>query len=191
MTLRFYGYKHWTLEESPRCFYVGKGLCSRTHSHRSRNHKWHAVVRRFGLRVEICVGPVTNQEACAWEIEQIVREGTFSECHAHDAEDICCNFTRGGDGVEGYKHSFATLKRMSRSISLANRGRKHTVRSRLNMSNAHKKPVQQLSKADLHVVASYTSITEASMDTGACAQSIGLVCRGLLCSAGGFIWRYA
>jgi hypothetical protein len=23
---RFYGYKHWTLEEIPRCFYVGKGI---------------------------------------------------------------------------------------------------------------------------------------------------------------------
>lgn len=35
----FYGYKHWTLEEFPRCFYVGKGIASRAYSKRSRNHK--------------------------------------------------------------------------------------------------------------------------------------------------------
>lgn len=94
----FYGYKHWTLEVSPRCFYVGKGVERRPHS-RQRNHKWHAIVERFGLRVEVCVGPVTNEEACAWEIEQIAQERTFSTCYHHNADDIGCNFTQGGEGA--------------------------------------------------------------------------------------------
>jgi hypothetical protein len=60
---RCYGYKHWTLEERPRCFYVGKGVTGRAESNRSRNHKWHAIVKRFGIRVEICIGPVADDGA--------------------------------------------------------------------------------------------------------------------------------
>lgn len=98
---RFYGYKHWTLETSPRCFYVGKGLKKRPYE-RSRNHKWHSVKKRFGLHVDVCVGPMTNEKACAWEIEWIVRENTFSTNHSHDdPNDIGCNFTRGGEGSVG------------------------------------------------------------------------------------------
>lgn len=102
---RFYGYKHWTLEESPRCFYVGKGLKPRPF-HRKKNErgrKWHAVVEQYGLRVEVCVGPVTNEEACVWEIEQIAIENTFSVNHHHHSGDVGCNFTRGGDGTVGLK----------------------------------------------------------------------------------------
>ncbi len=100
----FYGYKHWTLEEVSRCFYVGKGGKYRPHCQR-RSHKWHAVVKRFGLRVEVCVGPVTNEEACAWEVEQIAQMKTFSTCFKHDTDDIGCNFTLGGEGATGRVHS--------------------------------------------------------------------------------------
>jgi hypothetical protein len=66
--IRFYGYKHWTLEEVPRCFYVGKGIKDRAHS-KDRGKKWHAIVERLGLRVEECAGPMTNRRACTWEIQ--------------------------------------------------------------------------------------------------------------------------
>lgn len=102
--MRFYGYKHWTLEETSRCFNVGKGLKGRADSDR-RNHKWHAIVKRYGLRVEICYGPVTNEEACTWEIDNILKEGTFTINHSHDDPiDIGCNFTKGGEGVSGFHH---------------------------------------------------------------------------------------
>lgn len=95
---RFYCYKHWTLEETPRCFYVGKGLKYRPfhRKKKERGKKWHAIVEKYGLRVEVCIGPVTNEEACAWEIEQIRLEETFTS-------DIGCNFTRGGGGTTGTK----------------------------------------------------------------------------------------
>ncbi len=103
VTHRFYGYRHWTFEETPRCFYVGKGIKCRATS-LQRSHKWHAIVKRFGLRVEECIGPVTNEEACAWEIESIAKEKTFSVDHSHDSPDIGCNFTLGGDqGTPGVK----------------------------------------------------------------------------------------
>jgi hypothetical protein len=102
---RCYGYKHWTLEERPRCFYVGKGVTGRAESNRSRNHKWHAIVKRFGIRVEICIGPVADDAALQWEIENIAAEKTFSAIHEHDCNDIGCNFTIGGDGVVGRRQT--------------------------------------------------------------------------------------
>ncbi len=103
MPERHYGYKHWTLEAVPRCFNVGKGLSNRPHSHAKRNHKWHAIAKRYGLRVEICVGPVSNEEARKWEIQNIELMGTFSTCHSHEnINDINCNFTRGGEGTADY-----------------------------------------------------------------------------------------
>ena len=94
---RFYGYKHWTLEEVPRCFYIGKGVKGRSHCKR-RNHKWHDIVKRLGLRVEICVGPVINEEAIAWEITNIIEMKTFTTNHSHDdTDDVGCNLTRGGE----------------------------------------------------------------------------------------------
>lgn len=104
---RFFGYKHWTLEAFPRCFYVGKGLKRRI-TRKDRNHKWHAIVKRYGLRIEICVGPISNKDVCCWEIEWIAKENTYSNNHSHvDSNDIGCNLTKGGEGTVGYKHSTA------------------------------------------------------------------------------------
>lgn len=147
---RFYGYKHWTLEDPPRCFNVGKGLKNRPFQalHHTRNHKWHAIVKRYGLRVEVCVGPIEHFDACAWEIENIALMGTFSTNHSHDdSSDIGCNFTKGGEGRFGYtptseerhkirvkkvglRPSEETRKRMSiaaRARPCNNKGKKYTV----------------------------------------------------------------
>ena len=113
---KFYGYKHWTLEKQPRCFNVGKGVVKRANSMRSRNHKWHAIVKRYGLLVEVCIGPMTNKDACAWETKNISAMGTFSTNHSHDdPNDIGCNFTKGGDGSSGCFPSEDTRKKMSAS----------------------------------------------------------------------------
>jgi hypothetical protein len=99
--VRFFGYKHMTLEAVPRCFYVGKGTTRRPFS-RSRSKKWHAVVAEYGLRVEVCIGPVSNRTAIEWEITHIAAEGTYSKCTAlRNPDNIGCNFTLGGDGAVG------------------------------------------------------------------------------------------
>ena len=138
--VRFYGYKHWTLEEVSRCFNVGKGLTNRPNSH-TRNHKWHAIVKRLGLRVEVCFGPVTNDEACAWEIANIELEKTFTRCHAHDDDtDIGCNFKRGGEGGNGRKDSKETCEKRNSKI----RGLKHSPelveQNRLRQLEAQNRP---------------------------------------------------
>jgi hypothetical protein len=144
--LMIYGYKHWTLEDVPRCFYVGKGLIGRPESTRNRNHKWRATVKRYGFRVEICIGPVTNEEACAWEIENINLMATFSICHDHDNQnDIGCNFTKGGEGSLGRIVSQEVREKISsaqRGKNSAWYGRTHTAEtkqkiSRLNTGKVH------------------------------------------------------
>lgn len=112
----YYGYKHWTLEETPRCFYVGKGRKIRPYTHQGRNHKWHAVVKRYGLRVEVCVEMTTNDEICAWEIATIALERTLSKNHSHDdSTDIGCNFTRGGNGKDECHTTAETRAKQSAS----------------------------------------------------------------------------
>jgi hypothetical protein len=112
----YFGYKHMTLEDPPRCFNVGKGKGNRAYSHHNRNHKWHAIVKRLGLHVKVCVGFTDSECACAWEIENVAKENTFSTNHSHDDPiDIGCNFTRGGDGKPGFHVSLQTRQKQRES----------------------------------------------------------------------------
>jgi len=146
---RFYGYKHWTLEEIPRCFYVGKGLKSRPFDNR-RNKKWNNVSKRFGLRVEICVGPFSNNEAIEWEISNIIAEDTFTTSwETENGSNIRCNFTHGGDGATGHFVSDDAKRRIGnaqrnkpKSSNVKQKlhdaliGRKLSVETRTRMSKA-------------------------------------------------------
>ena len=136
----FYGYKHWTLESVPRCFNVGRGRKDRPKSHGNRNHKWHAIVKRYGLRVEICIGPVTNEEANRWEVEQIVGEGTFTTNHSHDdPNDIRCNFTKGGEGISGWIHSEESKRKNSESNKISTAGEKNGMFGKHHSEETRKK----------------------------------------------------
>jgi len=112
----FYGYKHWTLEEMPRCFYVGKGQASRPgEGGCMRNHKWRGISKRYGLRIEVCIGPISHEDALTWEVEWVAKENTFSTNHSHDdPSDIGCNFTKGGHGAVGFKHTEETRRVLSK-----------------------------------------------------------------------------
>lgn len=118
---RFYGYRHWTnCEELSRCFNVGKGTKCRPYAKgkTARSHKWHAIAQRLGCDVEICIGPVTNEEACAWEIENIKLMKTRTYSHHHnDYSDVGCNFTDGGDGTLGRLVSQETRAKMKKKHS--------------------------------------------------------------------------
>jgi NUMOD3 motif len=86
--------------------------------------------------------PVTNEEACQWEIKEISSEGTFTTNHSHDdPEDIRCNFTLGGEGSTGHvvKHTEEARRKMGRSGELNPRyGKKHSAESIQKMRDSHK-----------------------------------------------------
>lgn len=138
-----FGYKHWTLEDQPRCFYVGKGLESRPFQKniKERNHKWHAIVKRLGFRVEVCVGPMEHYDACAWEIENIALENTFSTNHSHDDPiDIGCNFTMGGEG--GFGRIWTLEQRQSASVKKLGVKPNETTREKMRVSAKGRPPVR-------------------------------------------------
>ncbi len=138
--MRFYGYKHWTVEDTPRCFYVGRGVINRSKSHNGRNHKWHAIIKRFGLRVEVCIGPVTNEEANVWEIETIALMKTFSSNHLHDdPNDIGCNFTKGGEGITGWTHSDEAKRKNSASNQVSCSGENNGMFGKHHSEETRKK----------------------------------------------------
>lgn len=161
------------MEEVPRCFYVGKGRSRRPYTDRQRNHKWRAVVKRFGLRVEVCLGPTSNDEACAWEVLTIEQEGTFSIVHAHDSTDIGCNFTRGGDtGAVGWRPTEETLARM-RAAQVGKLGRPHTAEAKQRIGEASKGRLHSLSAREKIRLAASTISTETRMLRALAAQKFG------------------
>jgi hypothetical protein len=191
----YYGYKHWTTEVTPRCFYVGKGKQKRPYEGAgNRSKKWCAVVERFGLHVEICVGPITDCEAISWEIRNIETEDTFTTSYStKEGTDIRCNFTRGGDGAAGYKHTDAHKTYIGR-ISKGRPGRKWTDEERARMSELRRgvpkpkgfaetvgkrrrRPVQQLDESG-NVIVEFESGISASRATGLSPAAISMHCQG-------------
>lgn len=104
----FYVYVDWTTEESPRAFYVGKGNESRV-KERDRNEYWQRVAAKHGWRREVVFG--TREEKVALDLEtQLIKE---HKTYTYDNPDRWgCNFTRGGDGTSGYKHTEEHRARM-------------------------------------------------------------------------------
>lgn len=106
---------------------------------------------RYGLRVEICVGPITNEEAVSWEQEWILKEDTYTENYSFNDPDIRCNFTRGGDGAVGKVVSEEARQRIGEAqrakpksqetkdkIRVALYGRKFSDETRQRMSAARR-----------------------------------------------------
>lgn len=102
-----YVYLDWTLEDVPRCFYVGKGDDKRVRK-RDRNEFWKRVAAKYGWRREIVLATKDPKFVENKEREWIVQMGTY---HYDRSDGWGCNFTRGGDigGAHfGHPHSEAT-----------------------------------------------------------------------------------
>lgn len=112
-------YLDWTLEDSPRCFYVGKGNENRIKK-RDRNEYWKRVAAKYGWRREKILSTRDPVFAYDQEIEWIAKMGTY---HYDRNDGWGCNFTRGGDGgpVRTGWHHTAEIKDLLRQKSLGNR----------------------------------------------------------------------
>ncbi len=135
-------------------FYVGKGQRDRIHFHAwaARQH-WpgflYDTIRKIWAsgedykREKVATG-LTHEQAAELECLKIAEYG-----RRNDGGSLC-NITFGGDGAPGYKHTEAGLKKMSdkwktrkpaseetrRKISLASRGRKHSLETRQKLSRS-------------------------------------------------------
>jgi hypothetical protein len=149
--MKSFGYKHWTLEEIPRCFYVGKGVEGRAQCAIRRSRKWQTVARRYGFRVEVCLGPVSDAEAIAWEINNIAAEDTFTTSFTTEGgKNIRCNFTRGGDGALGYRHTVQHKMHIAQVL----RGNHHTLGRKRSSSERYAIAIKQqlLTRADVEQI---------------------------------------
>lgn len=102
----FYVYVHRKQSDN-NIFYVGKGKDYRAFSKKSRNKHWHNIVNKHGLKVEVVLNNLTENQALNLEIELIKFYGL----------DNLCNMTNGGDGVSGLKHSDKTKNKL-RELSI-------------------------------------------------------------------------
>lgn len=127
--MTFYVYVDYTLEESPRPFYVGKGNEDRVNLMK-RNPRHTAIAEAYGMRREIVMTTIVEQVALNREIELIAQLMTRDDLGGWGA-----NFTDGGDGTSGWVPSEETR----RKISQANRGHRHTAEARRKMSENRKK----------------------------------------------------
>ena len=98
---KYFTYVDFTLEDQHRPFYVGKGTMKRIRMTK-RNKRHTAISNKYGYRREIVYGPVTNTEAIQKEIELIQEHKTY--VYGGDGW-WGANFTRGGEGTDGYRWS--------------------------------------------------------------------------------------
>lgn len=111
-------YVDYTLEASPRAFYVGKGQQARVKSVRRNRHHVN-ISEKYGVRRELVIETDDPVEAASKEIELIASLKTYVYAEGHV---FGANYTSGGEGAPGRKYSPTSeaLKRQSES----QRGRK-------------------------------------------------------------------
>jgi hypothetical protein len=105
-----------------RIFYVGKGRRWRENQKCNRNRHWHNVVNKHGFTVSVVASNLTNEDAC--NFERILIEKLKET-------DNLVNYTNGGEGSEGYKHTEEAKAKM--------KGRKFSEEHKKKLSDAKKK----------------------------------------------------
>lgn len=131
----YYVYLH-VKETTGEPFYVGKGNNFRAYT-KNRTNYWKSIYKKYGRDVILLEDNLTETEAFELEKYWITRIGR---------KDIntgpLINFTDGGDGCSGMKHSEETKERL-RQLNL---GKKHTDETKEKVSIAMKGRIM----TDLH-----------------------------------------
>jgi hypothetical protein len=98
---RLYVYEDWTIEEVPRCFYVGQGYRRRVD--KTQRNQFHTnIVNKHGLKRRVVFESIHRSEVDECEMRLIAEHHTYVGDPQYNG--IGCNMTRGGEhGTLGYK----------------------------------------------------------------------------------------
>ena len=145
----FYTYAY--LREDGAPYYIGKGHGNRAWSGHSRKTK---IPTDFS-RILILKKDLTEKEAFRHEIYMISIFGRKNAGTGH-----LLNFTDGGEGLSGFKHSEETREK----IGKAHRGKFVTTetRQRISEANALRPPVSQETREKLKIASTGRVYTEES-----------------------------
>jgi hypothetical protein len=138
----YYIYQH-RRKDTGQIFYVGKGKGKRCFQKSNRNKHWHNITTKTEYEVEILFDNLSEDLACFTEIGVITK-------YKKDGIELC-NYTIGGEGTSGFKHSDKSKKVMSRKkkgfklseehknkISLSSKGKVISKEQREKISNSLK-----------------------------------------------------
>jgi len=128
----FFVYVDWTLENTPRPFYVGKGTLSRV-QRSERNVYWKNITRKYGRRREVVLA--TKDEAYAFT-EEIRFIAKFKTHESSESESWGANLTVGGEGATGWKPSREWIEARSGSNNPMY-GKKRPEISEMMMGNSN------------------------------------------------------
>lgn len=161
----YYLYRHIRLDKN-QVFYVGIGTIPRdnilkqlgyTHKSfyrraydrkKSRNPYWLNIINKTQYRVEIIFETNDIDLIKKKEIEFIFLY-----------KDTLCNMTIGGDGIESYKHTEATKKKISRSLT----GKK---KSKSHINNINKRKPKKIIMYNDKEIHHFDSISDAGKYLG-------------------------
>lgn len=88
-------------------FYVGKGKNDRASSKKNRNKHWHHIVESAGYHYEIVCAGLDEELAFLCESELIDQYRRLGY--------VLANYTNGGEGPSGYKHTEESKEKNERS----------------------------------------------------------------------------
>ena len=100
----YYVYQHRRTDTN-EIFYVGKGKENRCYSKKNRNKHWHNITNKTDYCVEVVVKDIDEEFAYLLEQELIAK-------HKYNNAPLV-NYTDGGEGFSGGKHSYETKLKMS------------------------------------------------------------------------------
>ena len=128
----YYVYQHVRMDTNS-VFYVGKGKENRCNSTKNRNKHWRNITEKTEYSVEVVADGLNQELAFLCEIELIDKQKRLG-C-------ILANYTSGGEGVSGYKHTEQCKRRMSdKKVGKQpwNKGIAHSEESRRKMSESRR-----------------------------------------------------
>lgn len=146
-------YAYW---DNVRCYYVYVGKDNKINAKKNRNYE-HMLSSNYNVQQ---INKVLQNNPERYEY-RVIMEGNYNDWELNQMEKLCIksfktfkedypernvfNFTKGGDGVLGYKHSKRTIKKISEAkIGSKNpnygnpRNYTHSKETKKRMSESHK-----------------------------------------------------